>query len=284
MTEEKVLIGKRFGRLEVIEYYGKNHRKRKEWLCQCDCGNKKIITQDCLNSGRVNSCGCLRKEKTTKLHSRDLTGMKFGEWTVLEKIGSNKNQKIEWKCRCSCGNAGVITTSQLISGKSKCCKDCAYKIVGNKNRKHGMSEDRIYKIYTGMKIRCYDENIEHFDKYGGRGIKICDEWLGDKGFENFYKWAMANGYKEGLTIDRINVNGNYEPSNCRWVAKKEQANNRRTNVFITVDGVKMTTAQAAEKYGVKYETLRSRIKSGYSPDIAVRKGLWERGNKCQGEP
>lgn len=281
MAEVKDLTGQRFGRLEVIRYYGRNHRNRKAWLCKCDCGNEKIIAQDDLNTGRVNSCGCLRKEITAKLHYRDLTGMKFGEWTVLSKIGSNKHQHIKWKCRCSCGSIGEILTSQLISGQSKCCRECAYKIVGEKNRKHGMSQDRIYKIYSGMKNRCYDENTECFDKYGGRGITICPEWLND--FQAFYDWSMSHGYSDDLTIDRINVYGNYEPNNCRWATNKEQANNKRTNVFIVVDGVKMTMAQAAEKYGVKYETLRSRIKSGYSPDIAVRNGLWVRENKNRGE-
>lgn len=211
----------------------------------------------------------------------NLKGRKFGELTVL-RLDENQNGKsrnYKWLCRCSCGEIVSVYGSNLKRGNSTRCRKCSYKVIGEKEttaRKHNI---RLYGIWFGMKSRCYDENVDCYDRYGGRGIKVCDEWMGENGFENFHKWAVKNGYKNGLTIDRINVDGNYEPNNCRWATNKEQQNNKRTNVFITVDGIEMTVAQAAEKYNIKYATLRGRLKAGYSPDVAVRKGLWERENK-----
>lgn len=279
------LEGKKFGRLTVIKDSGKRDSSGNiMWECRCECGNTACVKGKSLTSGISKSCGCLQREiasETMKKNFDDLTGRKFGELTVLGLDNSyvRKNRDYKWICKCSCGEIVSVFGNNLRKGNSTRCRKCSYKIIGNKSTTLRKYNIRLYGIWSGMKSRCYDENVEHFDKYGGRGITICDEWLGDNGFENFCKWAIDNGYKDGLTIDRIDVNGNYEPSNCRWATNKEQQNNKRTNVFITVDGIEMTIAQASEKYGVKYGTLRERIKSGYSPDVAVRKGLWERENK-----
>ena len=279
------LEGKKFGRWTVIKDSGKRDSSGNiMWECRCECGNVSCVKGKSLTSGVSKSCGCLQREiaaETLKKNFEDLTGRKFGELTVLglDNSYTRKNREYKWICKCSCGKQISVLGGNLRSGNTTRCRKCSYDVIADKNttlRKHNI---RLYGIWSGMKSRCYDENVEHFDRYGGRGIIVCDEWLGDNGFENFHNWAMKNGYKNGLTIDRINVDGNYEPNNCRWATNKEQQNNKRTNVFITVDGVEMTMAQAAEKYGVKYATLRARIKSGYSPDIAVRKGLWERENK-----
>ena len=279
------LEGKKFGRWTVLRDSGKRDSSGNiMWECRCDCGNVTCVKGKSLTSGASKSCGCLQREiaaETLKKNFEDLTGQKFGELTVLGLDNSyvRKRREYKWICQCSCGKQISVFAGNLRKGNTTRCRKCSYKIIGDKSTTLRKYNIRLYGIWSGMKSRCYDENVEHFDRYGGRGIIVCDEWLGNNGFENFYKWAKNNGYKNGLTIDRIDVNGNYEPSNCRWATNKEQQNNKRTNVFITVDGIEMTMAQAAEKYGVKYGTLRARIKSGYSPDIAVRKGLWERENK-----
>jgi hypothetical protein len=123
--------------------------------------------------------------------------------------------------------------------------------------KHGMAHTKIYRVYCRMKQRCYDQNVKEYKHYGGRGIKVCAEWLDD--FMEFYKWATENGYKEGLTIDRKDVNGNYEPNNCMWVDRKAQNNNTRANRYITYNGETHTMAQWAEIKGLKLQTLANRL-------------------------
>ena len=128
---------------------------------------------------------------------------------------------------------------------------------------HGMSRTRIYKIWEAMKQRCYNQNEPSYKNYGGRGISVCQEWKSD--FMSFYAWAMDNGYKEDLTIERIDNDGNYEPSNCKWITLQEQENNRRTTVFMELDGEKMSLKQWAEKTGNNYHSIlrkRGRRKRG----------------------
>lgn len=259
MNNKDICIGDKFGRLKVIEYAGRNYRNRKTWLCECECGNKKVISQDDLKSGKTNSCGCLRKEMMSEKSFKDLKGKRFGEWTVLDLSGKNKYNQRLWKCKCSCGEIAEVTSGVLLGGYSRSCRDCAYKKKGENQKTHGMSRNRIYKIYQGVLNRCNNKNNYSFEHYGGRGIMVCDKWSGEHGFENFYKWAIENGYSEELTIDRIDVNGNYEPDNCRWVDMKAQANNRRNNVSIMYNGKNQTLAQWSEELGINFYTLYARI-------------------------
>lgn len=259
MNNKDICIGDKFGRLKAIEYAGRNYRNRKTWLCKCDCGNKKVISQDDLKSGKTNSCGCLRKEMMSEKSFKDLKGKRFGEWTVLDLSGKNKYNQRLWKCKCSCGEIAEVTSGVLLGGYSRSCRDCAYKKKGENQKTHGMSRNRIYKIYQGVLNRCNNKNNYSFEHYGGRGIMVCDKWSGEHGFENFYKWAIENGYSEELTIDRIDVNGNYEPDNCRWVDMKAQANNRRNNVSIMYNGKNQTLAQWSEELGINFYTLYARI-------------------------
>lgn len=133
---------------------------------------------------------------------------------------------------------------------------------------HGKRHTRIYKTWTDMKSRCLNPNRPKYKRYGGRGITICEEWLNS--FEAFYDWAMANGYREDLTIDRIDNDGNYEPSNCRWITLAEQAANKSTNHFITHEGMTFTIAEWARRINVRREVLKDRIcRYGWSPERAL---------------
>ena len=126
---------------------------------------------------------------------------------------------------------------------------------------HGLSKTKLYKIYTDIKYRCYNSNSTGYEDYGGRGIKVCNEWLNkDNGFINFYNWAINNGYRDDLTIDRINVNGNYEPSNCRWIPKEYQAENKRNSRYVYFNGEKFTIPQFANILGITFELLIYRLK------------------------
>lgn len=178
------------------------------------------------------------------------------------------------KTKCVyCGAKQDKPLTNIIRNKAKC--ECNYKI-----KKHGKSKEYLYKEYYQIRGRCYNKNKDNYKYYGGRGITMCDEWLKD--FENFYNWAINNGYKKGLSIDRINNNGNYEPSNCRWTTHKEQCNNRNSNVVITFNNKTQNLTQWAMELNMPYNTLYSRINYyGWSIEKAFTKTLRKKVKKCE---
>ena len=187
-------------------------------------------------------------------------GMRFGKLTVLEfshrKKRSNGYYRNYWLCKCDCGNEKIIEESHIKSGHTKSCG--CLNIEKFKNFNHGKSNTRLYKIYNDIKKRCLNKNCKNYKDYGGRGITMCDEWLND--FMNFYNWSMENGYKENLTIDRIDVNGNYEPSNCRWVTMKIQQNNKTNNHLITYNNKIQNIMLWCMELNLDYYTILQRIK------------------------
>lgn len=165
---------------------------------------------------------------------KDITGQKFGKLIAIKCIKRDKYNRAIWLCKCDCGNLTEVKIGSLTSGNTKSCGCLRKETTIKSHTKHNKCSTRLYRIYYNMRSRCYYRKSNRYKNYGARGIKICDEWLTD--FMNFYNWAMNNGYQEGLTIDRIDTNGNYEPGNCRWVGNKSQARNRCSNKSITING------------------------------------------------
>lgn len=188
---------------------------------------------------------------------KDLTGQRFGKLTVLNLEKKEKGITI-WKCQCDCGNITHVTLGHLRSGDTKSC-GC----LRHRKKQDAITKDKLYTRYRSMISRCYYPSHTHYKNYGGRGIRICNEWLGENGFLNFRNWALSNGFEDGLTIDRINNNGNYEPDNCRWATKSEQLRNYRKNHFITIDGITKTMTEWAENYNLDVRTIDKRLKRGW---------------------
>ena len=194
-------------------------------------------------------------------------GEKYGRLTVINFV-ERKNRQSYWKCICDCGNEIVIPISYLIVGDTKSCgylrKENARK-NGKKNK--FVQNKRLYRIWIDMKRRCYSTKRISYKYYGQKGICICDEWKNS--FKAFQDWALNNGYEDTLSIDRINNNGNYEPSNCRWATIKQQNNNMSTNHYIEYNNEKYTLKQLCEKYNFDYDLTRNRLKYGWTLEKAI---------------
>lgn len=196
----------------------------------------------------------------------DLTGQRFGRLVALEHF--RKNGRTYWHCRCDCGNETDVEAYNLkkITRSCGCIKKEKCAKMGKACRKHGMHHTRLYIIWTGMKARCTNPNAANYADYGGRGISVCDEW---KTFEPFLRFATANGYHDSLTIDRIDVNGNYEPENVRFISNYEQQSNRRNNHLIIYNGQEKTLTQWANTTGIGIKTLQQRLSHGWTIEEAL---------------
>jgi hypothetical protein len=203
--------------------------------------------------------------------NRDITaGMTFGRLTVIEFAGKNKYNHLMWLCECSCEEKTqtVVRGTALINGGTKSCGCIGKEKIVARLTTHGQSHKRTYQIWRMMIDRCYNKNHLHYNSYGGRGISICTEWLND--YLTFERWAQENGYKDKLTLDRIDVNGNYCPENCQWATQKEQMNNKRDSVHITINGETKTVAQWAELYQLKPITIYQRFKKGITGEDIIK--------------
>lgn len=240
------LAQKKFDRLTVLDYAGRNKRGSILWNCKCSCGNTCVAVGSDLLAGRKRSCGCLSKTLTAQRSVKDLSDMRFGSLQVLRRQGSTKKGTAAWLCVCDCGNTVVVSGENLRNQKTVSC-GCKRS---ERHTTHGQSGTRLYRIWQHMKTRCNDPNHDHYQWYGGKGIRVCEEW---NSFESFYRWAMQNGYEDTLTIDRVKTDGNYEPSNCRWISMKAQANNRSSNQAIEVSGKRYTLSEMAECFGMDYD-------------------------------
>jgi hypothetical protein len=193
----------------------------------------------------------------------------FHYLTVVKRVENAKNGHSRWLCKCKCGNETIVMSTHLTSGKIKSCGCWWQEGKHDYCKTHGYSnKEKLYGDWKGIKNRCYTPTHIRYKNYGGKGIRVCEEWKND--YLSFREWALHNGYEEGLTIDRIDVNGNYEPSNCRWITRKEQSYNKTNSHYITFNGQSKTIAEWAEITGINSHTIQARIKRlGWSVEKAL---------------
>lgn len=193
---------------------------------------------------------------------RDLTGKTFGRLTVISRA-ENIGRYTAWLCRCSCGTLKVV--AGICLGRNTISCGCYQRELHSNIRKktatHGLSNTRIYRTWRGMMRRCYSKDSRYYRNYGGIGITICPEW---HDVSNFKDWAMDNGYSEDLTIERKNVDGNYEPSNCTWIPFNEQSFNKHTTRYVTINGVTLPLTKWARLHGLKSYVLIRRLELGWT--------------------
>lgn len=198
----------------------------------------------------------------------DLTGKTFFRLTVVKPVTVNRRTK--WECKCSCGETKIVDGLELINGHVKSC-GCLHKDAmaerAKKSKTYGYTHHRLYACYYRMRHRCENAADGSYKRYGGRGIKVCDEWKND--IMAFINWGLENGYKEGLSIDRIDNDGDYSPENCRWADARQQSNNRHTNKYVSYNGETHTVSEWSRIIGISPLTLNARLSSGWNVEDAL---------------
>ena len=252
-------IGEEFGELTLVRYLGNSKA-----LFKCSCGEETVKYYQSVKRGEIISCGHIKRNKEL----RGLEGSTYNSLTALKYVGK-RDGKTYYLFKCKCGNEVERNMYQVKSGLFKSCgcakyKDCNYG-------RHNLSRTRLYNIHSGMINRCYNENVKTYKYYGAKGIKVCDEWLGgDEGLFNFIEWANNNGYSDDLSIDRMDVNGNYEPSNCRWADFKTQMDNKTNRLYYTYNNETKTLSDWCDILNLKYNPVWKRISIyGYDFEKAI---------------
>jgi hypothetical protein len=269
----KNLEGKKVNRLTFIKNLGMDKSNNTKWLCRCDCGNEISVIPAAVMRGNTKSCGCLKIESIAKRRFVDLSGRKIGKLTIIKRNGFSPDGHIIWECKCDCGKTITRTGRNLTqaSVEPKSCGCCFVENLIGRNitrAKHLETNTRLYRIWSGMKNRCYCKAWKNYKNYGDRGICVCEEWKDD--YLKFKEWALSSGYSNELTIERKDVNGNYEPDNCKWATWGEQANNKRCSHIVAHKGKTQSMAEWAKEYGINYGTFRDRIYDGFSLEEAIK--------------
>lgn len=242
------LTGKTFGRLTALALV-RDEAGVRRWRCKCECGNEATVLVTKLTSGKTSSCGCFRRETTSKRAKKhhDLSGRMFGEWTVLSEAPARAHKR-RWYCRCSCGEERAVYQCGLLYGTSRSC---------NLPSRHAPQKSNMpgFTSWTSMIQRCTNPSHVYYSSYGGRGVKVCDRWI--ESFWNFYEDMGPR--PDGKSLDRLDPNGNYEPGNCRWATPSQQQSNQRRSRSLVVEGKRVGISELATALGLTYPTVHSRL-------------------------
>lgn len=197
----------------------------------------------------------------------NMKGNKYNRLTAIKRVDNTEGKGTKWLFKCECGNDHIARGGDVRSGKTQSCgcllRESSIKrvsLMNSASRTHGMSYTPIYRIWYGMKGRCYTKSNTCYHNYGEKGITVCDEWINDP--QAFINWAMENGYKKGLSIDRKDGTKGYSPDNCRWATNAEQMRNISSNVFIEFNGQVKIVADWSKDLGIHYDTIRNRLNRG----------------------
>ena len=255
-----IVPGMVIGKLTVIEPAGTGIKGNPLWKVRCECGNELLANDRTLRSRTMTTCGCTDQ-------AENIIGQKFGMLTVLSRATNNPNGQARYLCRCDCGNEKIVPRSTLYhKTRLPSCGCYGLKVGAERFTTHGLSKSPIYRIWLGMKARCYNPNTTAYKNYGGRGIFVCDRWKDS--FENFHN-DMIGTYRPGLQLDRIDNDGPYSPENCHWVTPEKNSRNRRSNVSIDSLVGKKTIAELASITGVPDYLLYRRRKRGVPDEVAI---------------
>lgn len=264
------LTGRRFGRLTVIgpskELTFKDGTKSTYWLCKCECGEKGYFSHTDLtreDGSLILSCGCISHFSSNRDPDFRVRNCGVGWWRIDDCDPIKTDCGNLWRCTCICGKKDMILEDRLLSGMSQSCGCKKNPVLDYRTSRLGKSA-RLRGIWSSMILRCTDPKSPAYKHYGARGIYVCDEWM--RSFESFRDWALAHGYTNKVTIDRIDNDGPYHPANCRWVDRISQANNTRRNVYVTLDGETRTLQRWSRVLGVSSPTLSRWVRDGRSEE------------------
>lgn len=282
------LLNQVFGRLTVVEETKITRSKTRSgsiqvyqtraWVCLCECGKTTVALKAELTSGLRKSCGCLNRETKSFV---DISGLVFGNFTVLSRTDSDRHGLARWRCACVCGGETVFSSVSIRKSKSHYCSHCDTWSTLDPNpqrRRHGLRCKREYDVWTAIKQRCNNPNCNAYENYGGRGITICDAWNED--FLAFFN-DMGKRPSPKHTIERIDNSKGYEPSNCKWATRSEQAANRRNNRLLTHLGKTLTVKEWSEETGINYRTIMTRLSKGWPAEKTLTAPVKNCGRKSQ---
>jgi hypothetical protein len=280
------MIGRRYGALTVIKESEPCATRKNEyisrWECLCDCGNTITKKINCLSTSKYSSCGCL-------LESQNIIGNRYGKLTVIKRYNTERDKsghmRSQYICKCDCGVLVIKSRHELTGRQNVTCggkySEQAIENAIDQTYNNFLIENKnaLSHIWVDMRQRCNNPNAPHYDCYGGRGIKVCETWNKPNNKDMFLRWAFESGYKKGLSIDRINVDGDYESSNCRWVDHKTQQRNKQNTRYVVYRGEAISISELSEEFNIPYGTLLGRINHGWDIEKALTKPVGKQGKR-----